>query len=92
MSSCACSGLARGLGGNRVVGSKLVLDFFSNSDLKDDTGFCQECIQQSFFRYILALLTMEAASVPSSMVKILTTTFVPSLTPMQRQDKLLVSG
>ena len=25
-----------------VAGSELVLDFFSNIDLKDDTGFCQK--------------------------------------------------
>ena len=50
-----------------VAGSEPVLDFFSNSDLKDDTGFCRNSIQQSSFQYIfLALLTMEAASVPSS--------------------------
>lgn len=68
-SSCVVSGLARGLKGNRVevvVGPALELDLFSNSDLKDDTGFCQNHIQQSTCRYIVALLTMEASSVPSS--------------------------
>ena len=45
MSSCACSDLAKGLEGKRiegVVGPELVLDLFSNSDLKEDTGFCQK--------------------------------------------------
>lgn len=49
-----------------AVGPELELALFSKSDLKDDTGFCQIRIQQSTFRYILALLTMGASSVPSS--------------------------
>ena len=68
-SSCVFSGLAGDLEGERVdsaVGPELVLDLFSNRDLKDDTGFCQKRIQQRFFRYLLALLTMEASSVPST--------------------------
>lgn len=42
-SSCACSVLAIGFEGKRAagfVGPKLLVDLFSNSDLKDDTGFC----------------------------------------------------
>ena len=85
------AGLARGL--EDVVGPELELDLFSNSDLKDDTGFCQICIQQSTLRYVLALLTMGASSVPSSvgssMARVYVTASVLSLTSMQRQDELL---
>lgn len=52
-SSCACSGLARGLEGKRVggvVGPGLEFDLCSNRDLNDDTGL------------------IEASSVPSSVV------------------------
>lgn len=69
VSSCALSSRAGGLEGEgieRIVGPEVLLVLFSNNDLKDDTGFCRNRIQQSFFRYILALLTMEASSVPSS--------------------------
>ena len=65
-SSCVWSGRAGGFKGKRVVGPALELDFFSNSDLKDDTGFCQNKTQRSTFQNILTLLTMEASSVPSS--------------------------
>lgn len=63
------SGLARGREGKRievVVGPELELDLSSNSDLKDDTGFCQVEFSRAPFRCILALLTMGASSVPSS--------------------------
>lgn len=97
-SSCACLGLARGFGGKRVegvVGPGLVLDLFSNRDLNDDTGFCQKRVQQISFWHIIAILTIEASSVPSSVGFTIVRTFVTALvqnpTSMRRQDKLLVS-